>query len=147
MSLLAYERHTLIRAEPARVFRFCSDLRNEMVWNPRAQHVEKLTPGLVAAGTRFRARWANAGQAEVRLTAYDPPRAWVTSSRARGLDVQVRGEVLPEPTGSRYRVRLALHPTGLARVYAPLALLAMRRQEATNMRLITHALEQGHPTA
>ena len=33
----------VIQSPPARVFDFCADLRNELIWNPNAKHVELLT--------------------------------------------------------------------------------------------------------
>jgi len=43
--------------------------------------------------------------------------------------------------GTGYSAQMVLKPKGLARLYAPLALLAMRRQESTNLRLIKETLE------
>ena len=36
MSFLSYEREAIIKRPPLAVFDFCSDLRNELVWNPDA---------------------------------------------------------------------------------------------------------------
>jgi len=56
MADLSYVAKDVITASPVEVFDFCSDLRNELVWNPNAEQVDKLTDGPVGAGTRFRAR-------------------------------------------------------------------------------------------
>lgn len=60
------------------MFDFCSDLRNELVWNPNAVQVEMLTDDPVRVGTRFRARWSNAGEVIVELVEFDRPKRRAT---------------------------------------------------------------------
>lgn len=138
---LAYTKATVIRRSPEDVFDFCSDLRNELEWNPSARSIEKLTDGPVGVGTRYRAQWSNTGPVMVEVVRFDPPRTWETRSRARGLRVKFRGTVEPTASGARYVVHLDLQPRGLAMLYAPLALVAMRRQDIENMRRIRERLE------
>ena len=66
----------VIQSPPARVFDFCADLRNELIWNPNAKHVELLTDEPIGVGTRFRARWTNAGEVTVEMIEFDRPRRW-----------------------------------------------------------------------
>jgi hypothetical protein len=40
MRALAYRTETVIRRSPEEVFDFCSDLRSELQWNPKAKYVE-----------------------------------------------------------------------------------------------------------
>lgn len=142
MTFLSYVKQRVIDVSPADAFRFCSDLRNELSWNPNAKQVEKLTEGPVGVGTRFRARWANTGEVVVEVVEFDPPRSWATRSTARGMEVVFRGDVAAETAGgTRYVARIEVQPRGLAWVYAPLALLAMSRQDAINMDLIERTLE------
>lgn len=54
---LGHTKQTIIRRSPEDAFRFCSDLRNELVWNPKAKSVKKLTDDPVGIGTRYRAQW------------------------------------------------------------------------------------------
>lgn len=146
MAALSYAIEGVIEASPVDVFDFCSDLRNELVWNPNAEAVEKLTDGPVDTGTRFRARWANAGEVIVEVVGFDRPESWATRSIARRMEVLFRGTVDDENGETRYVARMEVRPMGLAWLYAPLAWLAMRRQDATNMRLIKQALESGERT-
>ena len=141
MAVLSYLSHVVIEASPSDVFDFCSDLRNELAWNSKADVVEKLTDGPVDVGTRYRAHWSNAGDVIVEMIEFDRSRSWATRSSARGMDVLVRGTVGEEDGRTRYTAHVSVHPRGLARLYAPLAVRAMRRQEAANMRLIKNALE------
>lgn len=141
MPPLWYACEIVIGNSPEAVFAFCSDLRNEMVWNPKARSVEKLTDGPVGVGTRFLARWSNAGPTVVEIVRFDRPHQWETRSITRGLEVAMTGTVEENALGARYLARVQLRPHGVAVLYAPLALRAMRRQEPRSMRLIRDTLE------
>lgn len=146
MAVLTYVVEDVISASPVEVFDFCSDLRNELVWNPNAEQVHMLTEDPVGAGTRFRARWANAGEVMVDVFEFDRPKRWATRSVARGMEVIFQGAVSEENGSTRYVARIQVRPIGLAWLYAPLAALAMRRQDTTNMRLIKEAVEAAEST-
>jgi deazaflavin-dependent oxidoreductase (nitroreductase family) len=146
-SALSYGTETLIRRSPEDVFDYCSDLRSELQWNPRVKYVEKLTDGPVGVGTRYRAQWANSGTTAVEVVAFDRPRRWETTARARGMSIRFRGTVTDAAEGARYTAHLKLQPRGLARLIAPLAVLAMRRQDQKNMHRIRQALESSTMTS
>jgi uncharacterized protein YndB with AHSA1/START domain len=104
MRALAYRTETVIRRSPEEVFDFCSDLRSELQWNPKAKYVEKLTHGPVGVGTRYRARWSNSGPTAVEVVAFDRPRSWETTTRARGMVIRFRGTVTDGPRGALHRL-------------------------------------------
>lgn len=139
----SYAVSAQIQRPRADVFAYLTDLRNELKWNPAAERIEKLTDAPVGVGTHFRARWRNAPSTVVRITRFEPPRRWQTSSGSLGMDVVFTGELHEAGLGTRYVARLDLHATGLARLLLPFAAWAMRRQDRTNMRLIAQALEDG----
>ena len=141
MRALSYSTEMVIRRSPEDVFDYCSDLRSELQWNPNAKYIEKVTDGPVGVGTRYRARWANSGPTTVEVVGFDRPRGWETTTRARGMVIRFQGTVTDAAPGARYTASLELHPRGLAWLVAPLALLAMRRQDQKNMHRIREALE------
>lgn len=147
MSLLSYTVEETIDRSPVEVFDFCSDLRNEQVWNPTLEYVEKLTGGPVGVGTRFAARWSNTGRLVVEVVGFDPPRMWETRSRAGGLMVTVQGRLSDLAPGTRYETTVGVEAMGLARLYAPLALIGMRRREPENLQHIKNTLEAGTLTS
>ena len=147
MSALSYSTETVIRRPVEDVFDYCSDLRSELRWNPKVKHIEKVTDGPVGVGTRYRAPWSNSGPTTVQVVAFDHPRSWETSTRARGMVIRFRGTVTDAAPGARYTAYLELQPKRLARLVAPLALLAMRRQDQQNMDRIREALESSTVTS
>jgi len=141
MSALSYCTETVIRRSAEDLFDYCSDLRSELHWNPKVKYVEKLTKGPIGVGTRYLARWANSGPTTVEVVQFDRPRRWETRAKARGMVIRFQGTVTHAAQGVRYTASLELHPTGLAWLVAPSALLAMRRQDQQNMQRIRKALE------
>lgn len=137
----SYETAAAIRRPPEEVFAYLSDLRSELDWNPNARRVDKLTPGPLGRGTRFRAEWRGAPSTLVEITAFDWPRLWQTASRSWGMQVTFTGEVTPDVGGARYVAHLDLTADGLGRLLLPFAVRAMRRQDALNIRRIVDALE------
>jgi uncharacterized protein YndB with AHSA1/START domain len=144
---LSYSTETVIRRPPEDVFEFCSDLRSELRWNPKARYVEQLTDGPVGVGTRYRAQWANSGPTAVEVVRFDRPRRWETHATARGMAIRFQGTVTDAAPGTRDIAYLELHPKGLAWLVAPLALLAMQHQDQKNMRRIREALESSTVTS
>jgi hypothetical protein len=104
MRALAYSNKTVIRRSPEGVFEFCSDLRNELRWNPKVKYIEKLTDGPVGVGTRFRARWANSGPTTVEVVRFDRPRLWETNTEARGMVIRFQGTVTDVAQGALHRL-------------------------------------------
>jgi uncharacterized protein YndB with AHSA1/START domain len=147
MRALSYRIETVIHRPPEDVFDFCSDLRSELRWNPKVKYVEKLTDGPVGVGTRYRARWSNSGPTAVEVIRFDRPRRWETNATAWGMAIRFQGTVTDATPGARYTAYLELHPKGLARLVAPLALLAMRRQDQKHMHRIREALESSTLTS
>jgi hypothetical protein len=111
------------------------------------KYVDKVTDGPVGVGTRYRAQWANSGPTTVEIVQFDRPRRWETNTKARGMVIRFQGTVTDVAQGVRYTADLELHPKGLARLVAPLALLAMRRQDQQHMQRIREALEPSTVTS
>jgi hypothetical protein len=64
------------------VFDFVADERNEPRYNPRIRRAEKLSPGPIGRGTRFRAEAVTLGRATgmtLEYTVYERPRRLASS--------------------------------------------------------------------
>ena len=60
-----------IARTPEAVFDYLADQGNEIHWNPDCVSMQKLTPGPVGVGTRFRAKWKQSPFIETECTRFD----------------------------------------------------------------------------
>jgi uncharacterized protein YndB with AHSA1/START domain len=68
------ENTTRIGTSPEAVFDYLTDLRNEPRWNRQMTEVEKLTPGELGRGTRFRVQFGHGvGDAVIEYMEFDCP--------------------------------------------------------------------------
>ncbi len=132
-----------IAAPAERVFDYVTDVRREPEWNPQLREVEKLTPGPVGAGTRYRVRFGRGvGAAVIENTAYDRPRGWSAVSTSRRLDVRFWGEVTGLPDGCQLAVRNELSPRGALRVLSPVLRRVVRRSWDKDLATIKAIVER-----
>jgi hypothetical protein len=132
----------LIHRPKAEVFDFLVDLRNELIWNPDVVSMELLSPEPIGLGSRYLAKWKQSGRIQVECTGFDRPDGW---TYLNGGPVAVTFDVrLTEEDGATRLVsRFDARPRGMFRLIFPFFMMIMRRQERTNMRNLTRALE--HP--
>ena len=139
----AVENSIGIAAPAETVFDYVTDVRREREWNPQLQEAEKLTPGPIGAGTRYRVRFGRgAGIAVIENTAFDRPRGWSAVSTSPRLDVRFRGQVSETAGGCRLAVRTELFPHGVLRALAPFLRRVMRRSWDRDLRAIKTIMER-----
>lgn len=131
----------VIRCTPEEAFDYLSDHRAELEWNPKCTVMEKLTDGPVGLGTRYRARWKGSPQVEMETVAYDRPRMW-TMHNGGPIEVTFTCRLEPVPGGTRLHAEFEPRPHGWFRLLFPVFLLAIRREEAANMRHIANVLDR-----
>lgn len=116
------------------VFDFVADERNEPQYNPRMLRAEKISPGPVGLGTRFRAEISTIGRpAEMTIenTGYERPRRLESSTRLSTMDIDGALTFEPVPGGTRMQWAWEVRPRGVLRLMAPLVARMGRRQERT----------------
>lgn len=131
------------------VFDLVADERNEPRYNRRMLQAEKISPGPVGLGTRFRAEFASRGRpvAVTELTAYDRPRRLASETRMAALAVAGTLTFDELPEGTRMRWDWELAPRGPLALAGPLVALVGRRQERENWESLKRFLEAGSPAA
>ncbi len=130
------------------VFDFIADERNEPRFNPKMLTVEKVTPGPVGKGTRFRTRVKTRQQTaemSVEFTAYDRPRRLTSVSKLSNMEIEGTLTFDPVPEGTRMRWSWDLAPRGILRLATPVIGLIGRREERTIWTSLKHLLEQDAP--
>jgi hypothetical protein len=132
------------------VFDFVSDELNEPRYNPEMVSVEKLTPGSVGCGTKYRAQMRSRGRTlpmELEFTTFDRPVR--LGSHASFSGIVTDGELTFERWGESTRIRWVwdITPTGAVRLFTPLVAWMGRRQEARIWAELKRVLESPAPAS
>lgn len=131
-----------IARSPEDVFDYLTDITNEVEWNPRTRHVEKLTTGPIGPGTRFGAEWIKGNPTIVEYIRFERPTAWASIARSRRLDAKGRGRISPTERGSRLTVTTELRPKGMLALLLPVMRRTMHEREQRNLESVKAILER-----
>lgn len=126
------------------VFDFVADERNEPLFNPRMVRAEKVSPGPIGPGTRFRAEIKSMGRTAattIETTGYERPRRLASTTRMSTMDIE--GVLLFDPVdgGTRMRWLWDLRPRGVLRLMSPMIGRMGRRQEQATWAGLKRRLE------
>jgi uncharacterized protein YndB with AHSA1/START domain len=130
------------------VFDFVADERNEPRFNPKMLTVEKVTPGPVGKGTRFRTQVKarqRIAEMSVEFTACDRPRRLTSVSKLSNMEIEGTLTFDPVPEGTLLRWSWDLAPRGILRLATPVIGLIGRREERTIWTSLKHLLERDTP--
>lgn len=137
---------TLIARPVEEVFDAVADERNEPTYNPRMTSVDKLTPGPIGVGTRWRTTLLAGGRpvvATLSVTEYEPPRRLGCTTTMDRADISGGLTLEPHPAGTRLSWSWEVRPRGLMRLASPLVAVVGRRREAAIWATLKHQLESG----
>jgi polyketide cyclase/dehydrase/lipid transport protein len=123
------------------VFDYVADQSNEPQYNPQMVRAEKITPGPVGKGTRFRSAVASRGRTSemlIECTTYERPTLFATTTTMTQADISYALRFEPAGHGTRMRWSGQVRPKGAFRLLGPMITWLGRRQE----RRIWAALKQ-----
>jgi hypothetical protein len=135
------------------VFDFVADERNELRYNPRICRAEKLSPGPIGRGTRFRAEAVALGRTTgmtIQYTTYERPRRLASSIHLPAADIAGTMRFDPVADGTRMGWSWVVRPHGLYRLLTPVIVRVGRRQEQENwggLKRFLEAREEPAPQA
>jgi hypothetical protein len=104
------------------VFDFVADERNEPRYNPRMLRVEKVSPGPVGLGSRFRAMMQSRPrpvEMTILWTGYERPRRLASTTQLSTMDIRGALTFDPAPAGTRMRWSWQVQPRGLLKLMTP----------------------------
>jgi hypothetical protein len=123
----------IIIARPvAVVFDYVADQSNEPQYNPRMVRAEKITPGPVGKGTKFRSAVAYMGRTAemvIECTGYDRPALFASVTTMRQADISYTLTFEPAAAGTRMRWSGQVRPKGSVRLLGPVITWLGVRQE------------------
>ena len=114
------------------VFDYVADQSNEPQYNRQMVRAQKITPGPVGKGTRFRSAMASGGRTAemlIECTGYDRPELFATTTTMAQADIGYTLRFEPAPAGTRMRWSGQVQPKGALRLLGPLITWLGSRQE------------------
>jgi hypothetical protein len=130
---MAHVEGEIVIAPPVEeVFDFVADECNEPRYNPRMLRVEKLTPGPIGVGTRFRAEMKTRPRPVVmttEFTGYERPTRLASTSHLSTMEIRGTLTFRPGPDGTRLRWDWEIEARGLLMLLDPLVARLGERQE------------------
>ena len=114
------------------VFDYVADQSNEPRYNPQMVRAEKITPGPVGKGTRFRSAVASRGRTAemlIECTGYDRPTLLASTTTMAQADISYTLTFEPAGAGTRMRWAGQVRPKGAFRLLGPLITWLGIRQE------------------
>jgi hypothetical protein len=126
------------------VFDVLADERNEPRYNPRMLRVEKLSPGPIGLGTRFRAAMRTRPRPTkmtTEFTGYERPRRLASWTHLSTMDIRGALTFDPVPEGTRMRWSWVVEPRGVFKLLSPVVARTGRRQERAIWANLKRVLE------
>lgn len=104
--------------------------------------VEKLTPGPLAQGSRYRGRFKGFGTVDYEFAEYEPSRRFAHQARIKLGEMRHTFTFEKVPEGTRMIQEGELLPNRLGRVLAPIMMRSLRKRFRTIAREIADYLEK-----
>ncbi len=134
-----------IEKPPAETFDFATDLERVSTWIPEIVRIEKLTPGGLAPGAKFRETrrmGSREHSAEIQVTEHERPIVHAASAQCMGCTATYRYLFKPEASGTRVELVADVVGRGLAALIAPLILAMMKKQDGGQLARLKAAIEK-----
>jgi hypothetical protein len=129
----------LIEQTPEELFPIVADPFTQLKWDGETlKEVEKLTPGPLGKGTRYRGKFKGLGTLEYEFAEFESGRRFAHLSKLPfGLGRHIF-EFEPVPDGTRLTQSMIVDPTLMGRILSPIARVMMRNR----LRLINSEIRQ-----
>jgi hypothetical protein len=133
------------------VFDYVADQSHEPQYNPQMVRAEKITPGPVGKGTRFRSSVASRGRTAemlIECTGYDRPRLLQSTTTMAQADISYMLRFEPAAAGTRMRWSGQVRPKGACWLLGPvITWLGIRQEQRIWASLKKHLEAEPLPTA
>ncbi len=129
----------VIEYPPAEVFAVAADPETQLKWDPGTlKSVEKLTPGPLGPGARYRGVFTGFGVVEYSFPEYEPGRRFIHHSQMAMGEMRHTFDFESAPGGTRLTQTITVEPKGMGKLMAPL----MKMMIGNRMRTINAELRQ-----
>lgn len=141
------EGNIVIERPAEEVFDFVADECNEPRFNPQMTQAEKISPGPIGVGTRFRAVMTGAGEMTIEFTGYDRPRRLASTTHLSSM--VIKGVLFFEPVaeGTSMKWVWDMELRGFYKLLAPVVRRMGDRQERAIWTGLKNVLEARERTS
>ena len=133
----------VIAREPTDVFDIAADPERQLEWDPQTLSVEKLTPGPLGRGARYRVRLKGLGVVEYDFPVFDRPVRFAHRGLVKVGEMYHAFEFEPVPDGTRLTQAIRAEPRGIGKVLRPVMAPMLRKLARTIGAELKEHLEQG----
>jgi carbon monoxide dehydrogenase subunit G len=135
------EGEIVIERPNEEVFDFVADQCNEPRFNPQMTLAEKISPGPIRVGTRFRVVITGAGEMTIEFTEYDRARRLASTTHMSTMDITGALTFEPVPEGTLMKWTWDMEPRGFYKLLSPVMRRMGKRQEMAIWTGLKHVLE------
>lgn len=135
-----------IDRSPEETFDFATNFDTVPKWMPGVVRIEKMTPGPIGPGTLFRETrlmGSREHSAVIEVSEHVRPTTHVGSATCMGCLATYRYRFKPEGKGTRVEMIAEVTGKGLAKLMAPMFLMAMKKQDGDQLARLKAAIEGG----
>lgn len=133
----------VIAREPADAFDVAADPERQLEWDPQTLSVEKLTPGPLGRGARYRVEVKRLGVVEYEFPEFDRPVRFAHRGPVKVGEMYHTFELEPVPGGTRLTQAIRAEPRGIGRLLRPVMAPMLRKLLRTLNAELKEHLEQG----
>jgi hypothetical protein len=137
--VLSVTETAVIAGRPEDVFAVAAEPQEQLRWDPGTlKSVEKITPGPLTKGSRYRGVFKGFGTVEYEFVEYDPPRRFAHLARVKVGRMRHVFAFEPAGEGTRMTQEAHLEPSVLGRLLGPMVRSMLRKR----FRLIAREIGQ-----
>lgn len=133
----------VIAREPADVFEIAADPERQLEWDAQTLTVEKLTPGPLGRGARYRVKFKGLGVVEYEFPEFDRPVGFAHRGLVKVGEMYHALEFESVPEGTLLTQAIRMEPRGIGRPLRPIMAPMLRKLLRTINAELKEHLEQG----
>ena len=127
--MLRVSDSVIIARSPLEIFDLAADPYTQLKWDPGTlQSVEKLTPGPLERGARYRGNFKGFGVVEYEFVEYEPGKQFAHQASMNIGDIRHIFEFEPIREGTQLTQSLIVEPKGIAKLLGPIMRRMLRRR-------------------
>jgi carbon monoxide dehydrogenase subunit G len=139
-----FEESIEIKCPTERVFTYAADIKNLPAWQPTFSEIEQTSPGIIGIGTTFKGKAKAMGRRMAwtsKVTECVPNKKWSEEISAGSMLIKYQITYNPIVAGTKMSEIFEIQVGGILKLFAPMMVSSMRKQEKVNLAKLKEILE------